>query len=483
MICALCHYQSLVGGDGRCSTKGMWQRRTVTWCIGLLSGCSGGQSGDPGYSPVIPDVTPATDCEVIDRLPDEPFATTSRCEVEDDSVPLSGLPVAWSCECGDTARTVSAPYCHDALGEACDVDAFAATFCEAPLGTCFPQNRDGSEWSCSCARDSGKPGLEVSNVATRSCHDAASIACGQTCESDVGSCTMMNEAAPQGFVCTCSPLQSGSSPLAGSSLASGPIAANGGQSCEATLDATCGGACETESGRCTYAGDHFACACNDENTVDVDVATLFGAGLDDARDQCGEAVRYACGLVTSGGTCSSETAQWSVTCTARPLITFPGEQPAATKTFDCDCRVRPSALTMQPDAGSSTSVEVDAHTCDEAAKLACPGAIRTSTDTDSATLDYGHNCTIDADCSGGACYVPGTTVNPICSKHCETNADCPDFARCATGAGGYCFVRCTSDAPCLELNPALSNPLHCSTSYPEIGSHADPGICVQTSEP
>ncbi len=461
----------------------MWQRRTVSWCLGLLGGCSGGQSGDPGYGPVNPDVTPATDCEVIDRLRDEPFATTSRCEIEDDSVALSGLPVAWSCACGDSARSVSAPYCHDALREACDVDAFAATFCEAPLGTCFPQDRVGSQWSCSCAQDSGKPGIEVSNVATPNCYNAASIACGQTCESDLGSCTMMNEAAPQGFVCTCSSLQSGSGPLADSSLASGPIAANGGQSCEATLDATCGGSCETESGRCTYASDHFACSCNDESTVDIDVATLFGSGLGDARDQCEEAVGQACGFVTSGATCSSETQDWSVTCTQRPVITFPGEPAATNPTFDCDCRASSPDLTADGDAGASTSTTVDAPSCDAAAGAACPGAIRSGTDSNGATLDYGHGCSTDDTCAGGACYVPGTTVNPICSKRCETDSDCPDFAKCATGAGGYCFVRCTSDETCLELNPALSNALHCSTGYPEIGSHSDPGICVQASEP
>lgn len=113
-------------------------------------------------------------------------------------------------------------------------------------------------------------------------------------------------------------------------------------------------------------------------------------------------------------------------------------------------------------------------------------------------------CHRDDDCNYGACYVSGrgTDANPICSKRCSADADCPDGALCATpldctdGEGcdgtGYCFRACEADAECQAWNPLGvqrladdDNPVVCvrwAAIYEEPRPPAI-DICIQHSEP
>ena len=119
-------------------------------------------------------------------------------------------------------------------------------------------------------------------------------------------------------------------------------------------------------------------------------------------------------------------------------------------------------------------------------------------------------CHGNADCNFGACYVPGPgpEANPICSKRCDADADCPEGARCAapldcTGGEsecpgrGYCFRACTRDAECTAWNPIdvgsepgaeLRNPVACVAwvdihDEPEQPAGPPIDLCIQASEP
>jgi hypothetical protein len=114
-------------------------------------------------------------------------------------------------------------------------------------------------------------------------------------------------------------------------------------------------------------------------------------------------------------------------------------------------------------------------------------------------------CQTDADCNFGACYVPGRQSNPICSKRCDGDADCPEGALCAAplectdGVGcegrGYCFRACQTHDACLAFNPRgtlpsddpdEANPVNC-IAWTDIVSDGEPAppieICIQHSEP
>ncbi len=441
----------------------------------LLNACFGGQSGDPGaHGPGGPDiVAPGTECQLATWAPDEQSPSTHQCHVANESAQLGSEPTDWDCDCGGTRRSSEAVRCVDALLAACDVDYRAATYCDYPLGTCFPNDAAGSDWLCRCGDASDHPDQETDDVQAVDCESALREACGNRCQSRVGSC----EASVDGkdsLQCACA------DPFAaeGSLLANTAILVGAQGSCEATLSQACGADCESETGVCELDGDGFACACADETTSEIPSADLSSAASQ-TRDRCSEALERACGFVERGQGCSSSSDVGSVTCEPRPQILFPDKGAPSSYTFDCSCT---SSLT---DGGvalvsdEATSQTVEASSCEDAAKTACPGAIRPLPDPNGPTLDYGLPCTEDADCQDDACYVPGTKVNPICSKHCESDDDCPNFAHCVLGAGGYCFVRCEQDAECLDLNPSISNPLNCTTDF----APDEPAVCVQASEP
>jgi hypothetical protein len=123
--------------------------------------------------------------------------------------------------------------------------------------------------------------------------------------------------------------------------------------------------------------------------------------------------------------------------------------------------------------------------------------------------DLTYACRTDADCNFGDCYVPGRDINPICSKRCDTDVDCPQGARCAQPlacsddeavceGSGYCFRACSSDDECLAFNPLGTRPgentldansVECVAWNP-IGVFGWPNpptppidICIQRSEP
>lgn len=469
------------------------RRSTFTLCLFLVSGCYGGQSGDPGVnqSPITPSegpsvVPPPSECQRATWRADDAEPSTHSCEATGDTSQLGERAIEWTCDCGGTPRSSNAARCDDALLDACGVKYSAATYCEYALATCFPNNEAGDDWLCRCGDDSRQPGAEVDNVTATDCRSAAAAACGETCESDVGSCLTSTDATNL-LACSCTPpfLAEGAPNTSNS-----PTLAVREASCGATLARTCGAVCASETGTCILDETGFACTCSDETSVHVEPEDLShsdptGLGL------CDEAVYMACGGLEVGDSCSSKTEQWAASCEPRPHVYLPGGEAPASYTFDCACTASDSggddagaALDGGGSNGVSGSFVADAPDCEAAVKATCPGAVRPATDPNGPTLDYGHACTKDDECSSGACYVPGNKVNPICSKHCEADEDCPGFAHCVIGAGGYpdgyCFVRCDEDAECLELNPAISsNPLHCATDF----DPDSPKVCWQASEP
>lgn len=449
-----------------------------TLYLTLVASCGGGQSGDPGVKK--PDNTPVfvprTDCTFSRWLHEKPEPEIFRCNVTDpalvDTEKQWDDPVGWTCDCDGTASSVEAMFCEDALLEACNVESVSTNhYCEPPIGSCFPENDDASRWSCRCGEASARPGERVESIETKNCSDAAGIACSERCESDVGAC-VSDPFDPGTLVCTCAPLfidpSSPTKPTETTFRASLSLA-----SCDETLAEACGGVCKSETGICTYEGDAFACACSDQSSANVDLATLGPSTWNDGSVLCHEAMFHLCGMLSPGETCHSESPGGTGNCEGRPVLGFPDGVARQDNTFDCSC-----SATAQ-DAGGPTSLTLQADDCAAALTTACPEAIRPVADVNGPTLDYGRLCTSDDQCSGGACYVPGRPEDPICSKHCETNADCPDFAECVAGAGGYCFVRCAESDVCRALNQAINNPLYCTNAY----DAARPSVCVQESEP
>jgi hypothetical protein len=92
----------------------------------------------------------------------------------------------------------------------------------------------------------------------------------------------------------------------------------------------------------------------------------------------------------------------------------------------------------------------------------------------------------------GDCYDPGTHENPICSKHCTSDADCGDDGVCQQSGqtGKWCFLRCSSNADCQLINDDSSNPLFCAGQHDPDDDEgygsltgAAQAFCIQSSEP
>lgn len=441
--------------------------KVFTWSL-VTIGCAGGQSGDPGSVDGEPSLAPESDCEVSRWLPNEPEPSTHRCKVADDMARLGGAAVAWDCDCAGESLEVEETTCRAALEQACDVDVLAARYCAPPIGTCFPEDEDGKSWLCRCGEESDHPGLEVEHVVSEECHDAAIDACGTTCNGEVGTCVNLSSSSKD-FACTCE------DPLAMGNSLSSSIGRTGvrvsADRCDVALADACGVSCKSETGSCAYSNGAFTCQCEDESSATVDVSDLPGPEDSETGEACDDALVLSCGSAGVLTECGSANDSWSASCAGRVGGKSAGQAPSETTAFDCNCD------NAGDEAASPMTVEVS--TCEEAINEACPAAIRPGTDPNGPTLDYGHVCEEDNDCSAGACYVPGTGVNSVCSKRCEVDSDCPEFAQCFEQVGGYCFVRCSEDAECLALSPAIANALHCLKQ--PVSSES--GVCIQASEP
>ncbi|HEX2882553.1 MAG TPA: hypothetical protein VHO25_23695 [Polyangiaceae bacterium] len=111
---------------------------------------------------------------------------------------------------------------------------------------------------------------------------------------------------------------------------------------------------------------------------------------------------------------------------------------------------------------------------------------------DSGSNAQGFGAPCSAACLFAECYDPGTHENPICSKHCTSDADCGDDGVCqqSGNTGKWCFHRCTSNAECQLINDDSSNPLFCAgqhdpdndEGYGSVNGAAQ-AFCIQSSEP
>lgn len=101
-----------------------------------------------------------------------------------------------------------------------------------------------------------------------------------------------------------------------------------------------------------------------------------------------------------------------------------------------------------------------------------------------AACDFGLPCSRDNDCAELDCYVPGNGENPICTKPCLTNSDCPRGSACTGpfGDASHCFVLCSDPAQCLAINDAPENPLDC-VDMADPRAPQGQTVCAQSSEP
>ncbi len=154
-------------------------------------------------------------------------------------------------------------------------------------------------------------------------------------------------------------------------------------------------------------------------------------------------------------------------CTSEDLILPLGEKRPEEAVFTCECA-----------QGSDVETETYRGRCTEALTAICPESLRTNASSPLAIKDFGKLCEKDEDCELGACYVPGTKRDSICSKRCDSTKDCPEGTLCAFD---HCFIACSGDdEECLYLNAAIDNPLQCFNLSPSFGQGQ---ICIQESEP
>jgi hypothetical protein len=420
----------------------------------------------------------------------------------------------WRCGCegvsgGPLDRTIEVDACLEALRQACEIDLTAPRFCEvAGEATCWPGDDEGS-WSCRCGGE-GAP----SAVQAGSCDEAMTLRCAEQCDSDFGGCRGQL-GQPGSYACMCQGESLDLDPAGGEPAPSAPMPAPdsgseegteaptppvapadmpgvgsvgtvvGSQvvaagSCEQARALACGEQCDSEAGQCALGadGDGFECSCADGGAVSQPLGELGGAG----PDACWLGLQRSCGAVlhVPVGMCASEAGGSTAYCEALAWVQRPGQDAPDPRRYSCAC-------------GAAAPSEVEADGCYQALQELCPSSIPDDA-VPAADGDYGALCQDASDCDTGACYVPGTGQDAICSSRCSTDADCPAGTLCAfVGLGpsdteGYCFATCESDAHCGLLNGARDNPLYCADRV-DIDEAALSGddesgrVCIQLSEP
>lgn len=450
------------------------RHRYLSALLGLCAlQCLGGQSGDPGNTEGPASFDPDPECQIDTWAPDAAAPSRQHCRLVDPDADRieagERLVVAWDCTCAN-APPVSAEgvECSDVLGEVCGVDFAAARFCTHALGSCLPESTEGEQWQCRCAEAAFAGPVQVDHVQSDLCQDALVTTCGESCQDAFGSCQSDPDTSGA-YTCNCGLPSVDGSPATPGPTAQGAVSATG-DSCSQVLQSVCGSACDEPAvGRCEYdeAPNQlvgFECRCDDGQRARIALEDLPSVGR---AYPCGWSVKEACGELVPAPSCDSDNASVSGSCTGRPYISGLGEPAPATLTYDCMCS-----------ATGAQTVPLEAASCRQALETTCPEAIRLGSDPEGPTADYGHLCTSDEQCSGGTCYVPGTSEDPICAKDCSAGKSCPDFARCTSvGNREVCLVACQTDAECVALNPAVNNPLYCMMSL------AQTAVCVQQSEP
>ena len=463
----------------------------------LLTACIGGQGGDPGVAAGEDETRQGAGPVAVDfcqgQAWDSPDAPKRHAECQ-LALRRSEGDQHFECLCDGEPISLDAPQCYTALSDGCQVP-FPPNYCELQTGVCFADAGAADSFRCRCSGDQGP----LAPVVADSCAEAVAAHCHERCESDLGSCHS-DGLTPGLYYCACTheppsvPLLNpdGTLPEASSRPAPDPADSAGqgaptqpapagvpsGATCEATLRDLCGGQCETATGQCALQADHYACTCHEGTTMTLPLSEL---PLDEpSADLCYFAAAQGCGLefALNATHCEVAGTQAQVTCEAQPQTFRPGEPQPQDATFECSCRR----------SGETTTSARTGRNCYRTAAAACPEAIEEA-DRLSAS-DFGTLCTDATQCSGGACYVPGTGEDSICSQSCESDSDCPGHSLCATvaGQGGRCLVRCDSDLQCQLLNDSLHNPLYCAEKADLEGrtqmANSEGGrVCVQVSEP
>lgn len=418
---------------------------------GVLVACTGpqggsGQSGDPG------DHETANDCAGSSWPSAQDEMREASCERPDDDAD-------WLCSCGGGTESASEAFtCSQALLRECGIDLLNPDYCAVPdYGACWPDAETG-DFNCLCESGGAEEDWRVAEGAD--CQKALQNTCVETCADDTGMCS-----SPTGLIaesneysCECF----GDSEFAGTTtVQSAPE--EGRVSCESILERGCGTSCESAVGACTVGERGYDCACGDGTTGSVSSGR--------SQHECQMATHAVCGYFNPGPVCSSTNGAVEGACAGQFYLSRDGDPLPTEYAFECECQDGPDASQSSHDASS----------CEEALQVACPDAIRPPGGTSPLALrDYGQLCEADEDCQDGACYVPGTQQDPICSKDCASDSDCPKGSACYSN---HCFITCEpdDDEGCLTLNGAVSNPLFCLDldSTGEGTGH----VCIQESEP
>lgn len=185
----------------------------------------------------------------------------------------------------------------------------------------------------------------------------------------------------------------------------------------------------------------------------------------------------------------------------RDAATSTAGEPATGGTGDTDDLPQPSGGGSGPsdvpvlgeggapgvDAGDASSGDVNSGEMTQPDAAPQP---RADSGSGSVGNDFGLPC--DESCASGECYDPGTHENPICSKHCSSDADCGEEGVCqqSGNTGKWCFHLCASNADCQVINDDSSNPLFCAGQHDPDSDEgygslngADQAFCIQSSEP
>ncbi len=70
--------------------------------------------------------------------------------------------------------------------------------------------------------------------------------------------------------------------------------------------------------------------------------------------------------------------------------------------------------------------------------------------TSDVSRSLGARCESERECDE-LCLMGNNFPDGFCSVTCESDADCPDDARCVRGQGGRCLFRCNDDDDCQFL--------------------------------
>ena len=66
----------------------------------------------------------------------------------------------------------------------------------------------------------------------------------------------------------------------------------------------------------------------------------------------------------------------------------------------------------------------------------------------------GSRCSKASDCASGVCNLSGDFPGGVCTKDCDSTADCPTNFTCISNSSGICLQTCSAEADCAAYGSA-----------------------------